>query len=59
MRSLTETELVDVHNAKTQMLWFTYFIHTQGHKEKIKLYQDNMKSVLLDQNRKELLIKNI
>ncbi|CAJ1959585.1 unnamed protein product [Cylindrotheca closterium] len=50
-RSSTHAELIGVDDAITQVLWTRIFMEEQGYPiEKNILYQDNMSSILLEQN---------
>ena len=51
-KSSTEAELIGADDLMTHMLWTRYFLKAQGYgiDENI-LYQDNMKTVLLEKNR--------
>lgn len=50
-KSLTETELVAVHDKLGDVLWTRYFLESQGYsiKENI-IYQDNMSTLSLEKN---------
>ena len=53
-RSATESELIVVDDAATQILWTKLFVEAQGYPvEKNILYQDNTSSILLETNGRE------
>ena len=53
-RSSTESELIGVDDAATQILWTKLFVEAQGYPvEKNILYQDNKSSILLETNGRE------
>ena len=58
MRSSTESEVVGVYDVLPQILWTKKFLEDQGVtiKETV-LYQDNMSSMLLEQNGRQLSTK--
>ncbi len=50
-KSSTETELVDVNDVLSKVLWSLYFIRAQGHDTKrAQIYQDNKSAILLSTN---------
>jgi hypothetical protein len=50
-RSLTEAEVVAVHDVLPQMIWTAYFLKEQGvHVSDSILFQDNMSAILLEKN---------
>jgi len=52
-RSSIKSELVGINDVLSQVLWTWYFMESQGyHVHPIKLYQDNMSTILLGKNGK-------
>ena len=57
-KSSTEAELIGADNAMPQMLWTRYFLEEQGYEINNNiLYQDNMSTILLENNRKKSITK--
>ena len=58
-KGLVEAELIGVDDVMPQMIWKRYFLEAQGYGiDKNILYQDNMSTMLLENNRNKSSAKN-
>jgi hypothetical protein len=58
-KSLTETEIIALHDKLSDMIWMRYFVECQGYNiNKCIIFQDNMSALSLEKNGRILLSKH-